>query len=341
MTTRTSRFPALDRRPRLRLSLRTLMSLILVIALALGWIIQRAEVQRKAVADLERAGFSLTFRWGWSETRFDPSVKNPQWLQWLIDRLGPDYFRDVEFLGDARNPAPIVDDHLMAQIGRLSKLERIIFNDTEGLTDERMAFLSNLTGLKEFYANADIHGAGLMHFKRMRNLQILSLGSITDQDMPQIAPMKSLRLLRLGESSGLTDAGMAHLRGLTKLQSLDFHNASRVTTAGLNSLRDMKDLFWIDLNHCGVRSLEPIRHLSNLRVLGLSGCPIDDDGLAAVTCFKKLETLRLRTDRISDEGLRHLKNLPSLVSLELKTAKVTDAGVAQLKLRLPKIYVTQ
>lgn len=306
MTTTMSERLATNRKPRLRLSLRALMLAILLIALALGWVIQRAEVQRKAVADLERAGFSMIYRWGWSEARFDPSNKNPRWLQWWIDRLGPDYFRDVSILSTTRNPAPIVDDHLMAQIGRLSKLETIIFNSTEGVTDDRLALISNLTGLKALFVNADIHGAGLIHLQRIQNLQILKISSVTDREMPLIGQMKSLASLGLGVSPNLTDAGMVHLAGLANLQNLEIAGASRVTNSGLESLKNLRRLAYLDLNHCGVTSLEPIRPLRELITLQLDGCPVDDVGLAPVSGYNKLWLLSLSHTSVTKQGVGRL-----------------------------------
>ena len=46
-----------------RISLRALIVLVLVIGSALGWIINRAKVQRDAVAVIERAGGSVKYHW--------------------------------------------------------------------------------------------------------------------------------------------------------------------------------------------------------------------------------------------------------------------------------------
>jgi hypothetical protein len=53
----------------LRISPRGLIIIVLVLGSALGWIVNRAKVQRDAVAAIERAGGSVKYEWeskdGW------------------------------------------------------------------------------------------------------------------------------------------------------------------------------------------------------------------------------------------------------------------------------------
>ena len=82
-------------RPRpIRISVRALMVLVLVVGGGLGLVVHRAEVQRDAVAAIERAGGSVKYEreWNTSYGRPNPAIAPSRWL---LDRLGPDYFEHV------------------------------------------------------------------------------------------------------------------------------------------------------------------------------------------------------------------------------------------------------
>src|SRR4051812_23282319 len=88
-------------RRRLRLSVRAMMAVVLVLAVVLGLMVRRAQVQRDAVAAIGRTGGSLHY--GWEVTRVVPNIdtdsrRKPWCSKWLADRLGPDYFGHVAVL---------------------------------------------------------------------------------------------------------------------------------------------------------------------------------------------------------------------------------------------------
>src|SRR5262245_9470051 len=67
----------------LRISLRGLIVLVLVIGSALGWIINRAKVQRDAVAVIERSGGTVKYQWDWKDEGPSSSGKLA-WARWLL-----------------------------------------------------------------------------------------------------------------------------------------------------------------------------------------------------------------------------------------------------------------
>ena len=89
------------RRPfRVRLSVRLLMALVLLAASGLGWVVNRAHVQRDAVAAIVRGGGTVLYDWDVTYVPGQPYGDDyrltingkPKWPKWLIDHLGPDYF---------------------------------------------------------------------------------------------------------------------------------------------------------------------------------------------------------------------------------------------------------
>jgi hypothetical protein len=80
-----------SRWPRLRLSVRALMILVLLLGGGLGWIERSARIQRDAVAAIERTGAGDVYDWQLRNGTHNPKGK-PWAPRWLVDRLGVDYF---------------------------------------------------------------------------------------------------------------------------------------------------------------------------------------------------------------------------------------------------------
>jgi hypothetical protein len=74
----------------LRLSVRTLMVLVLVLGGGFGWIVHRAKLQRDAVVAIEQAGGHVYYEWQLQNGQI-VSNGQPRWPKWLVDRLGVDY----------------------------------------------------------------------------------------------------------------------------------------------------------------------------------------------------------------------------------------------------------
>lgn len=70
--------------------------------------------------------------------------------------------------------------------------------------------------------------------------------------------------------------------------------------------------------------------LHHLAILELSGRPISDDGVKAITGNVALQQLFLDGTKIGDNGLKHLATLGNLEFLVLQETAVTDEGMEQL-----------
>ena len=114
----------------------------------------------------------------------------------------------------------------------------------------------------------------------------------------------------------ITDAGLAIIAKIPSIETLNLNQVGGgITDAGLVSL---------------------VQGLPNLRVLGLSGSSITDDGLRSIATLKHLNQLVLERTAIGNEGLAHLRNLPELEYLKLAGTQVTDDGLVHLT-TLPKL----
>ena len=99
---------------RLRISVRTLMILVLVFGGCLGWfahLARQAQIQRDAVAAITKVGGSALYDWQFEDSgsgvkKGTNIISNevPGWPKWLVDRLGVDTFGSVTQVSFRRPP---------------------------------------------------------------------------------------------------------------------------------------------------------------------------------------------------------------------------------------------
>ncbi len=165
--------PPRRRIPRIRISLRAFMVLILILGTGLGYLVVGAREQRDAVAAIEHAGGKVAYDWQWQGGFADPS-KRPWWPSWAGKILGPDYFSTVKQVTLIAQKPDVVDDDVMVEVGRLHGLESLMINGCKGVTDAGMVHvrgLSQLTILEVSFTG--ITGASLRNvagFSRLKKL---------------------------------------------------------------------------------------------------------------------------------------------------------------------------
>ena len=153
-----------------------------------------------------------------------------------------------------------------------------------------------------------------------------------------LAVLDGLRKLDL-RSTPVDDAGMAYLRGLVNLKAVDLMNStmlasdSKLTDAGLDPLRRLTDLRELNLTGTAIRG-PGLAHLAGMTVLArldLSHTLIEDAGLAHLPTFPKLRHLNLSGTKITDAALPALRRQTGLRYLGLLGTKISAAGVEELR----------
>ena len=180
-----------SRRRWLRISVRALLLLVLLIGCWLGWMVRAARIQREAVATIQRAGGSVLYDWEWENGY--PKNDGPWAPNWLVDRLGIDYF------------------------GSVVHVEFNVFGTYGMTTSENAGF--DATRLRSYRQRFD---AALAHVGRLRRLQELELSTseVTDAGLKHLMGLTSLKKLDL-ENTNVTDAGVQELqKALPKLEIL-------------------------------------------------------------------------------------------------------------------------
>lgn len=192
-------------------SLRTLLILVTVFAIACSWYaveMQKAAKRRTAIKEIKRLGGDVRY--------YDASNPNtlgdqPKWHS-LLRKLHGD-----EHLG---NPVAVslegtqITDAGLDRLEGFRSLERLSLHGTQ-ITD-----------------------AGLVHIQTLDNLDFLNLGNtdITDAGLAYVKDLKKLELLWLDETT-ITDAGLVNLQGLRSLTLLVLDN-TQITEQGVERLKE-------------------------------------------------------------------------------------------------------
>jgi hypothetical protein len=328
------------RRSRLGLSVRALMAVVLVLAVWLGWIANRAHVQRDAVAAIRRAGGSVGFDTDWTLMGPFGPPKGPRGPIWMRRWLGPDYFdtaTSVHFFEPGPQPKAGGDEVLKAA-ARLPDLQAlsICYSDA---TDVGAEGLGRLTGLRSLDLRLNrMTVRAVKDFRSLTELRELKIATIPlrDEDMAFLRAMPKLESLQIpGRTTTLTDAWLSNVEGLINLKYLQLSDIP-ITAAGLPRLRNLANLRVLRLHGAKVDDLKALVPLKELGSLGLYGNPIEDDDLAALKDLPRLYSLELSKTGITDLGLLQLRRIPMLSELDLDGTKITDAGLIELG-KIPKL----
>jgi internalin A len=341
--------PAKSHRRWYQYSLRTLLIVVTLFALACSWFavnLGQARRQREAVEAIVRLGGGVTYDYelrrdlamtrqipgGRIEFGYEsdlsgmPIPKEPSWPLWLRKLLGDDFFNNVVKVR-VENDAAMV--HL-ARLPHLRKLETY----GEGITDAGMEKLEGMLQLEQLNCHGieTITDDGLISLADLPSLRYLLLASqrVSDTGVERIARLVQLRRLTLS-SGKITDEGVKHLAHLTNLKELDL-SSQHVTDKGLQYIVKLSQLEKLDLQNASVTDagLETLTSLPQLRSLHLIRTKVSDAGLACLVKFPQLRCLSLGSRQFTARGVRHLKSLPGLRCLELDGSEAADAELELL-----------
>jgi Leucine-rich repeat (LRR) protein len=311
-------------RLRLRLSVRTLMLVVLLLGGSLGWIVYRARLERDAEEAVARVGGHIQYDWQWIHGKV-MSTARPSWL---TRHLGSGYFEHIVAVSGGD-----FDDEAMARLGRLDHLEWLITYPSR-VTDAGMSELQTLTGLRRLQvASERATGASLASLSGMRQLESLRLYQIriNNSDLVHLAKLTSLEELCI-ESPLLTDACVAPLlSGRPNLKHLGLSGRG-ITDTGIGELSHHANLNRVSLMDTQISDagIALLSRLPLLAHLDITGTQITDTGLRHLSRMKQLGILLLNRTRVTDAGIASISGLPALGYLDLSGTQITDVGVGHL-----------
>ncbi len=133
--------PPKPKRRFLRFTLSTLLLLMLVVCVALGWKVERARKQREAVIWIQKLGGSVGYDYERDNNGQPIRNAEPPGPKWLMKQLGIDFFDDVVHVDLSK--APVSDVTPLSGLTNLKTL-RLSNSHVKDVTA-----LSGLTRLEE------------------------------------------------------------------------------------------------------------------------------------------------------------------------------------------------
>jgi Leucine-rich repeat (LRR) protein len=332
------------------------MLLVLLSGLWMGWKVNRANDQRRAVAAILRAHGSIGYDYQFSVSKGyrRPSAR-PSAPAWLRKWLGDEFFQEVTSVQFIYRPVTDVDLSPLASLDRLEEFHisgapitdaglKYVANlkelrilslwETPGITDAGLAYLSALTKLQHLNLyRCEITDAGLVHLRTMDNLETLDIAktAVAGAGLSRLGRMSKLKKLYTPTNS----AGLRYIGRLHGLQELCAYQPRKpIPGDGLGHLATLKSLKALQLgdNLCSDTGLVALSGLSGLTQLGIGGEQVTDAGMNHLTKLRGLQELNVDHSRVTGAGLAVLLDLPSLRSLDLQgSAGVDDSGVETLR----------
>ncbi len=205
----------------------------------------------------------------------------------------------------------------ISKLTNFTDLEDLNIGVTKSVTS--LEPLKNLTKLK----NVEVWGSKFSDFSPLseRNLEKLHISEYTGSDVSVIAKFTNLNELELGRAENIKD--VSFLSSFTQLKRLILP-MSRVSS--LEPLKNLTNLTELDISG-DFSDLTPLNDLTNLTYLAARG---DFSDLTPLKDLTKLRTLTLSSDNLSD--LSPIKNLSVLNFIYLTACSLKNiAPLSNLK----------
>jgi hypothetical protein len=349
----------MNRRRLFQISLRTLLGLMTVAAIWLGYITHRAREQKAAVARIKELGGRVVydFQYQVENSAANPLPQAPRGWPWLRRLVGDEYFQDVRMIFLENTSVGDADLSVICPL----RGTRSISLRKGNISDEGLKSLEHLTRLNFLdLSETKVTSAGLAQFKPPVNIAMLQLADtkISGGGARALVRWSSLTLLNL-EGTDVNAEDTQYLSELENLQSLSISRTKLDDSAvpSLVKLTALVDLYLTDsaISGEGLLALHdqlpkcridgPLIEVSNPHPIAISL----ESGRWNTLCttFNLLDKennfklLILSGTPVTDAHLVGLNELEHFEVIDLRNTKVSDAGVEALQRALPKCKIVR
>lgn len=172
-------------------------------------------------------------------------------------------------------------------------------------------------------------------FNGLRDLRRVLVRNVelTDPAFEFLSGNDELNWVSLEGVNNVTDAVVPYLMRAKRLDFLGIQYAKGFTGSGLDKLPCTATLTNIDLLSSGItdEGLKAISNFKKLQSLRVNGGTPTDAGFTVLAKLKELVCLDLYGTTFGDEAATAISTLPNLAKLELYGTKITDVGLKKLQ----------
>jgi hypothetical protein len=325
-----------QRRGRFQYSLRTLMLVVTVVAIFMGWVAKKrreSALQEAAFDAIVAAGGFIA---GVDFVPFDtladvecPIERFPNWWERL---LGHRRFVVGTFAGSSRESLPYLRN--FPAIKRLSI-------KSPGLSEDDLNQIECLQELCLLTIDSpSVAHAGYRKLAAHKKLNDITLEgcTLTDDDLFLFRDHDNMTSFAC--RGPITDTGIKHIAHWTHLQSLNIDDC-KLSGDGIAVIAHLTQLKYLNLNGAQVRDadLDHLLQLRKLRGFSLSGSKIQGHNLSMLNQLPKLIGLNIAQTDLDDEGLAEIGKLHRLEFLDAQNTKITYDGLAKLQTEFPMLII--
>ncbi|MFN0076916.1 MAG: protein kinase domain-containing protein [Prosthecobacter sp.] len=198
--------------------------------------------------------------------------------------------------------------------------------DIIDLTFERLGSVLPPAKDADFAAFNGVRDLRRAHFRPMHN-------GLSAAAFAFLASNSELVFLNFEGANALTDEVLTHIAPLKKLDYLAVQYAENFTGKGLDKIAGAASITNLELNGSGItdEGMKAISTFKKLQALRITSVKVTAAGFAAVANLKPLVSLTLTGTFFDDEAAGLIATVPNLASLDLGNTKITDAGLPKLK----------
>jgi hypothetical protein len=305
-------------------SLRSLMLLVLLVAICMSWFavkLKQAREQRAIADDIIKNSGEVFYDYQYDlDCFYGNKSGEPAGPLWLRHWFGDDLFNNLAGVNISDRP---IYDRQLQRLANLHHLKSIILWHADDITDAGIEHLKSLTNLECLWlCNSKVTDAGLKFLEgstKLKRLTFCNQLKITDVGLQYIRHLKELKYLELSNMN-ITDSGLEAINNLNELEELHIAaaaNSPQITDSGLRHLKSLRRLYYLSLFQ-----------------LDITGA-----GLAELKTLPGLERLEVSSIDINDTDLGQLKDMGQLKELKLKKTKVTGDGINGLQKSLPQLMI--
>ena len=251
-------------RPLRRYSLRTLLVVLTLVSIWMGWFFNAVRQQQKTVAKIQELGGTVHYDFqvnSIGELLDDPEPPEPAWIR----NLGVDYVATVASVN--------LENARIRDVDFLSGLTGLRTLDLDRTNVDNLAPLSGLKDLKVLILdNTQVQDLGPL--QNLGELQRLSIRNTSVSDLTALSTLRQLQSLHA------QNVPISDVRPLANLKSLDLLVLDRTEVEDISALSNLMKLCWLSLDGTNVQDLSPLLDLKNLERIDIKETSVSSDQVA-------------------------------------------------------------